>query len=172
VIAVCAVVIGDFEKARDYTERRNPGFAADAVPPINRFNVQDIVRYAFILQKLGETQRAESLLAGALPVVRGLPRVGSAGHGIRDVQILALQGRSLEALGAMREAIDAGFRGTVLTNGWPLSMDPYLATLRTRPEFQAMAEEIDNAVALMQERVLRAEASGDWDSLRALAQTG
>jgi len=171
LIAGCAVLAGDYQKAREYTVRGNPDFAADADPQIDRFNVADIVRYAFVLQKLGEKQRAESLLATALPVVQSLPRVGIAGHGIRDVQILALQGRSFEALEAMREAIDTGFRGTTLTNGWPLSLDPYLDSIRGQPEFQAMANEIDNALVLMHDRVLQAEASGNWDELRALVDS-
>ena len=171
LIATSAILAGDFEKARQYAELDNPDFAGDADPEIDRVNVANIVRYAFILQQLGEKQRAESLLAAGLPVVQGLPRIGMGGHGIRDVQILALQGKSFEALTAMREAIDEGFRGTVFTNGWRLTTDPYLASLRDKPEFQAMVNEIDDAVAVMQNRVARAEATGDWDALRALTDS-
>jgi hypothetical protein len=88
------------------------------------------------------------------------------------VQILALQGKSFEALTALREAIDEGFRGTAYTNGWTLSLDPYLDSIRDRPEFQAMASEIDDAVMLMQDRVTLTEASGNWDDLRAIADSG
>jgi tetratricopeptide (TPR) repeat protein len=172
LIATSAVLARDFDTALQYAELNDPDFTADADPKVDRFNVANIIRYAFILQKLGERQRAASLLAAALPVAQGLPRVGFAGHGIRDVQILALQGKSFEALTAMREAIDEGFRGTVYSNGWPIAIDPYLDSIRGRPEFQAMVDELDEAVALMQERVARAEATGDWESLRALAGSG
>ena len=172
LIAACAVLAGDYAKARQYTERGNPDFAADADPQVDRFNIASIIRYALILQKQGEKRRAESLLATALPVVHGLPRMGIAGHGIRDVQILALQGRSFEALTALRQAIDEGFRGTTFSNGWPLSLDPYLASIRDRPEFQAMASEIGDAVMMMQERVALTEARGNWDDLRAIADSG
>ena len=100
-----------------------------------------------------------------------MPRIGPAGQGIRDVQILALQGKSFEALAAFREAIDEGFRGTVLSSGWPLSMDPYLDSLRSQPAFQAMVGELDDAVAAMQQRVSEAEQSGNWDELRALVDS-
>ena len=73
---------------------------------------------------------------------------------------------------ALREAIDAGFRGTVYANGWPMSLDPYLSSLRDKPEYQAMAHEIDAAVAVMQERLAQAETSGNWEALRALADSG
>jgi TolB-like protein/Tfp pilus assembly protein PilF len=172
LIAGCAMLAGDYEKARQYAERGNPEFAGDADPLINRFNVSNIIQYAFILQNQGEKRRAKSLLASALPVVHSLPRIGLAGHGIRDVQILAMQGKPFEALTALREAIDEGFRGTTYSNGWPLSLDPYLDSLRDRPEFQAMASEIEDAVMLMQERATLTEASGNWDDLRAIADSG
>jgi TolB-like protein/tetratricopeptide (TPR) repeat protein len=172
LIAGCAMLAGDYEKARQYAERGNPEFAGDADPLINRFNVSNIIQYAFILQNQGEKRRAKSLLASALPVVHSLPRIGLAGHGIRDVQILALQGKPFEALTALREAIDEGFRGTTYSNGWPLALDPYLDSLRDRPEFQAMASEIEDAVMLMQERATLTEASGNWDDLRAIADSG
>ena len=171
LIAGSAVLAGDFEKARKYAELDDPDFAGDAAPEIDRFNVSNIIQYAFILQKLGEKQRAATLLAIALPVVRGLPRVGLTGHGIRDVQILALQGKSFEALTALREAIDAGFRGSVFSNAWPMAIDPYLSSLRGKSEYQAMVNEIDDAVAVMQNRVTQAEATGNWDALRALTDS-
>ena len=72
----------------------------------------------------------------------------------------------------MREAIDEGFRGTVYANGWPISLDPYLESIRNRPEFHAMANEINDAVAVMRERATQAELTGNWDELRALADSG
>jgi hypothetical protein len=130
--------------------------------------VAGLIGYAFILQKLGENQRADALLEAALPVVRTLPRVGLAGHGIRDVQILALQGRTSDALSAFRDAMDQGFRGTVASNGWPLAIDPYLDTLRDQPAFRAMVKELDDMVTQMQQRLSQTEQSGNWDELRTL----
>ncbi len=168
LIATFAMLAGDFDKARTYAELHDPEFAADADPEVDVDNVRDVIRYAFILQNQGENQRADALLDMALDVVRTLPRVGLVGHGIRDVQILALQGKTLEALDALRDAIDEGFRGTVVSNGWPLAIDPYVASLRGQPAFEAMVDELEAAVALMQQRVKDAEQSGNWDELRAL----
>ena len=171
LIATMAMLAGDFETAREYAEISDPDFTADADPAIDRRNLSDIVRYAYILQKLGEKQRAATLLAAALPVAQGLPRMGLAGHGIRDVQILALQGKSFEALTALRESIDEGFRGTVPSNGWPMSLDPYLESIRGKPEFHAMSNEIGDAVAVMRQRADLAEATDNWDVLRALTDS-
>ena len=166
-----SALAGDFDKARKYAELLNPEFAADADPEVDAFNVANLIGYAFILQNHGENQRADALLETALSVVRTLPRIGLAGHGIRDVQALALQGKTLAALAALRDAIDEGFRGTVVSNGWPLAIDPYLISLRGQPGFEAMVSELDDAVAEMQQRVFQAEQSGNWDELRALAES-
>jgi tetratricopeptide (TPR) repeat protein len=170
LLAAFAMFAGDFDKARKYAELHDPDFAADADPQVDATNVANLIRYAFILQNLGENQRAGILLESALEVVRTLPRTGLTGHGIRDVQILALQGKTVEALGAFRGAIDEGFRGTVASNGWPLAVDPYLTSLRGQPAYEAMITELEDAVAVMQQRVAQAEQSGNWDTLRALVE--
>ncbi len=171
LISAISMFARDFDKARRYAELVNPEFSADADPEVDGFTTANLVAYAYILQNLGENKRADTLLDIALNVVRTMPRIGLAGHGIRDVQILALQGRSFEALAAFREAIDEGFRGTVASDVWPLSLDPYLDSLRDQPAFQAMVGELDDAVAEMQQRVSEAEQSGNWDELRALVDS-
>jgi hypothetical protein len=97
--------------------------------------------------------------------------MGLAGQGIRDVQVLALQGKILEALAALRDGIDEGFRGTVASNGWPMALDPYLDSLRGQPAFEVMVKELDDAVAVMHQHVSQAEESGNWDELRALVES-
>ena len=171
LISGVAMLAGDFDKARRFAELRHPEFAGDADPDVDATNISSLIAYAYILQNLGETQRADELLTMALNVVRTLPRVGMAGHGIRDVQILALQGKTLDALAALRGAIDEGFRGTVTANGWPMAIDPYLGSLRGQPAYQAMVGELDDAVMAMQQRVSQAEQTGNWDELRALVET-
>ncbi|MBT8077921.1 MAG: tetratricopeptide repeat protein [Gammaproteobacteria bacterium] len=169
LVSTSAILAGDFDTARRFAERRNPEFAADADPEVDLFNVANAVRYAFILQQFGESRRANYLLDAALTVVRGLPRMGIAGHGIRDVHILTLQGKPLEALEAFRDAVDAGFRGSTMNNGWPLALDPYLASLQDRAEFRAIKAEIDTDIERMRENILRAERDDDWAALRAVA---
>ena len=171
LIASFAMFAGDFDKARKYAELHDPDFAADADPEVDADNVADLIRYAFILRNQGENKRANALLETSLDVVRTLPRVGLSGHGIRDVQILAIQGKTGEAMAALRDAIDEGFRGTVVSNGWPMALDPYLNSLRGQPGFEAMVSELDDDVAQMRQRVAQAEQSGNWDELRSLVES-
>jgi hypothetical protein len=104
-------------------------------------------------------------------VLRGLPRLGTFGFGIRDVQIYALLGRKEEALAAFRDAIDAGYRGSLLFDGWPLFADPYIESIRDDPRFIAMLDELDGYLALMRDRLLEAEAKDNLAGLRAAAGT-
>jgi TolB-like protein/Tfp pilus assembly protein PilF len=171
LVATFSMFAGDFEKAREYSELVNPEFAADADPEVDMFNVSNLVGYAFVLQNLGESQRADALLELAYAVVQTLPRTGLTGHGIRDVQILTLQGKTREALAALRDAIDDGFRGTVASNGWPMAYDPYLDSLRGQPGFDVMVAELDDEIEEMRQRLAEAERSGNWEELRALVES-
>jgi len=91
------------------------------------------------------------------------------GSGVRDVQILALQGDEDAALAALRRAVDEGFRSSLPFDSWTLETDPYLETIREHPAFRAIVAEIDAEVAIMRQRVERAEASGEWDELLSAA---
>lgn len=168
--AQVAVLTGDLDRAREYTVASQPILEQDAELRIDSFTLPAIVRLAYIHQEQGDTARARELLQAALPVARELPRLGWFGHGIREVQILALLGRKEDALGALRALIDDGFRSTVMTNVWSLGEDPYLRSLRDDPRFSAMLDEVDRSVDVMYEHVVEAEASGDWASLRAKAE--
>ena len=171
LIATFAILDRDFEKARKYSELLNPEFTGDANPEVDTYSVANLIGYAFVLQNLGENERADTMLKIAFEVVQTLPRIGLAGHGIRDVQILALQGKTRKALAALRDAIDEGFRGTVPSNGWPLAVDPYLDSLRDQPGFQAMVAELDDAIEVMHQRLSETEQSGNWDELRTLTDS-
>jgi hypothetical protein len=160
-------VFVDLERARLYALRTDPLLAGDSTNRINRQTVRNAVKLAYIEQRRGQERAANEMQA--LAVVRDLPRLGTYGHGIRDVQIYALLGRKEDALGAFREALDEGFRGSLMFDGWPLYADPYLDNLRGDPRFASMIDELDGYLAIMRDRLLQAEATDDLDSLRAMA---
>ena len=170
VAAEVALLAGDLDKAREYTFASQPILTEDAELQIDNVTLPAVIRLAYIDQQEGDTLRAQELLHAALPVVRGLPRVGWFGQGIREVQILALLGRSEAALSSLRALVDEGFRSSLLTNVWTLDEDPYLAELRDDPRFTAILDEVNRAVQVMYEHVIEAENTGDWDSLRARAE--
>jgi TolB-like protein/Tfp pilus assembly protein PilF len=164
-----AVLAGDLQKVREYTLLSTPILDIDSDLPIDRFTVDEIVNLAFVRLQTGDVLRGNELLNAALPVVQSLPRFGMFGQGIRDVEIFALLGRKEDALQALRAAVDAGFRSGMPFSTWLLESNPFLDSLADDSRFNAIVSELDTLNAEMYRRVLDAEESGDWASLRALA---
>ena len=170
IIAEVALLVDDLEMAREYTYKSQPILEEDTELPVDKFTLPAIIRLAYISQQQGDTARAQELLHDVLPVVREQPRLGWFGQGIREVQVLALLGRKEDAVSALRELIDDGFRSSAVTNVWNLDQDPYLTILRDDPRFVSMLDEVSRSLEAMYENVVEAEASGDWESLRARAE--
>ena len=167
-----AILLGDYERARKLILRGNPRFVADSAITIDRFNLAEAVMLAFVEQKLGNAAAAKNLLDQALTTTASLPRVGFAGHGIRDVQILALQGQVPSALDALRDAIDVGFVSELGFDFWGIDEDPLIASLRDEPRYLAMRQEMRDAVDTMNQNVSAAQEADNWSELRARATSG
>jgi TolB-like protein/Tfp pilus assembly protein PilF len=168
--AQIAILLGDFERARAFIYIDEPILREDTELQVDKFTIPSIIRLAYIGQREGDEAYAQKLLRAALPVVRQQPRLGWFGQGIQEVRILAMLGRKEDALGALRALIDDGFREPVLTDLWSLAQDPYLAVLRGEQRFDSMLDEVSRSLGEMYERVLQAERTGDWESLRARAE--
>ena len=168
--AQAALMTGDYDKAHRYTLEGNPALRNLDELVVDQSNTQDVVRLAYIFQQRGDHDEADRLLTQAMPVVRASPRLGMAGYGVRDVQILSLQGRKSEALDLLQQAIDEGFRGSLVFDAWRLDEDPYLALLRDDSRFDSMHSQIREFNDKMLENVRQAELFGTWDELRERAR--
>lgn len=164
-----ALLAGDLGNARKHLFVQNPVLQLDSELEINRFTVRDVVKLAYILGQEGDTRRSRELLTAALPVVQALPRLGIVGQGVRDAQIYALLGQPDDALAALSQAIDEGYRSSALPDQWLLSYDPYFASLKDDGRFIAIIDRLESLNAVMYQRVLDAEDSGEWSALTALA---
>ncbi len=168
--AQIAILLGDYKLAREFVFIDEPILREDTELRIDKFTIPSIIRLAYISQREGDRAYAQKLLLAALPVVREQPRLGWFGQGIQEVRILALLGRKEDALGALRSLIDDGFVEPVLTDLWSLEQDPLLASLRDDQRFDVMLDDVNRSLGEMYERVLQAERTGDWESLRAKAE--
>ena len=167
--ADAALMADDLEAAREFILMSQPILADDRPLQVDRFTVPAIIRLGYIHQRRGDDERAKELLTATLPVVRELPRFGMFGRGIGDVQVLAMLGRTDDALTALEEAVDEGFRSEIISSiTFTLDLDPFLSSIRDHPRFASAMDKIRASIAFMHERVLTAEKSGDWDSLLAL----
>lgn len=168
LVSDSALLAGDLERAREYALLADPMLASDSANRINRRTARNAVKLAYIERKRGRGQLADEMLLEVLDVIRDLPRLGTFGYGIRDVQIYALLGRKEDALAAFRDALDEGFRGSLIFDGWPLIADPYLESIRDDPRFASMIDELDGYLAIMRDRLLEAEANDALDDLRGM----
>ncbi len=124
---------------------------------INRINYRPAIDLALILQRKGAQERADQIMDRCLTVIQSMPRLGIEGYGISDALIYAQQGKTKDALAALRQAIDERWR----TFWWYyLERDPSLESIRDEPEFQAMVEEIKSDMAEQLARVHEWEAKG------------
>ncbi len=162
-----ALLAGDLVTARKYTLQSSPILGSDSRITVDRNTARDAVKLAYIEQREGHDAKALELLNAALVAVRDLPRVGTFGFGIRDVQIYALLGRTEDALAAFRDAIDQGYRGSIIFDGWPLEIDPYLDSIRQDPRFVLMTDELARYIDVMRQSLIQAEQANDFESLRA-----
>jgi tetratricopeptide (TPR) repeat protein len=172
IAADVALLAGDFARARDYLLRQSPILDSDSKLKADRFTVGPMVRLAYIELQSGNTEKGFAMLRETLPVVQSLPRLGMFGQGIRDVQILCLLGRTDAALLTLQSAVSEGFRSSAPFNDWVLAIDPFLEVLRDDPRFTQVLNELDALNEAMHQRLLQAEQSGDWESLRSLAKSG
>jgi hypothetical protein len=99
-------------------------------------------------------------------------RIDRLGFRLRHRRRRALACWRDEAFARLREAVDAGWRSSWPTHGWTLAEDPYLTGLRDDARFRAIVAEVDADIARMRERATKAEASGNWQPLLALAAHG
>ena len=164
-----AILLEDYKRAHEILRQGNPQLFADKVTTVDRFNLDAAVMLAFVEQRLGNDDAADHLLEQALIVTATLPRVGYSGHGIRDVQILALQGRTSAALDTLRDAIDEGFVSEMPFDFWTADEDPLIASLRSEPRFMEMRTEVGAQIDAMRQNVEAARAADDWTELRSLA---
>ncbi len=147
-------------------EESNPELLSEDDPRVDRGNYGEAIDLALILSRSGERQRADQLLDRSLQQIQPIPRLGSTGYEIADVQIHAIRGERQKALSALQIAIDEGWH-----NFWwyLLEHDPSLESLHDEPEFRAMVEQGRAKMAAQLERVREMERDDELAPIPDLA---
>ena len=147
-----------YEIARSRYARAFRELTEPEVPDVNRFNYAVAVDLALVLQRLGETQRANDLLEGSLETMRTLSRLGVSGFWVNDVRALSLQSRPELALARLRQAIDEGWR---FHTWYHMDVDPNLEAIRGTREFDELNAMLIADLESQAENVRDMMASGE-----------
>jgi len=148
---------GRYAEARTRYEQGYPALLNENEPRIDRSNYAGAIVLALVLSNTDEQDRADMLLDRSLAFIHTLPRLGYRGYLISDVRIYAQRGKKEEALVALRQAIDQGWR----RYWWYyLEHDMGLEPIRHEPEFQAIVKEVKADMAEQLARVREWEADG------------
>ena len=149
--AELALLAGRWSDAIRIFDVALPVLADPIRPDVQNNSVSAALQLAHALQMEGNTARAGVLFGRILDHIEGRRRVGFDGVGEIETCIYASLGETDKALTAMRETIDAGWRGLY---GGMLNQPPVmLNSLVGIPEYDAMVAEIDADLAVQRERV-------------------
>lgn len=171
IIIGASVLTQDFDRAYEYLLKGNPKLIEDAETTVDQYNLPSAILLAYVEQQRNHPQAAALLLEQAAPIVRTAPRLGMAGHGIRDVQLLTMQGRHNEAIEALTQAVDEGFVSSRAFDFWSFDEDPIIEPLRSDIRFDALRQRMNERLEKMRQNVEEAESSGDWSALLAKAES-
>ena len=136
-----------------------PALFKDPEPDVDRTNSFHAYSLAYALQAAGDHAAAGRLLDRSLAYIKTIKpesRVGS--DRMFEVQVFALQGKKDQALDALRQAVDGGYRAN-----WPvfLKHDPVLASLHDDPRYQAIIADLEADMAAQLKHVREMEANGE-----------
>jgi len=151
---------GRTQEALDLYQTYQPALFGDPPQKIDSRIDRMSLNIAAALIANGEEDAAQYFIDGSSAVlatgVRHAPAHFDLAFDIADVENFALRGETEEALTRLRAAIDEGWRH----RWWWLKYRPTLASIRDRPEFQAMVAELE-ADAAMQRQRLEASRAAD-----------
>ena len=159
-----AALAGRYQDAVRYYELAFANLRDPLRPDVNSLNALAALDLAYALHKQGDTARADVIFGRLLDLVEGELHLGYDGRRystskIIDVCVYAARGQTEEALVAMRDAVDQGWRG--LYDTWTGNIPPMLAALKGIPEYEAMVAEINADLAIQRERILTADGQTD-----------
>jgi TolB-like protein len=161
-----AISAGRYDEALALYSHNFPDLLRESEPEIHLENYRAAIDLAWLLKTNGDDQKAGRLLELSDDFIQGQPRLGWwGGYWVSDVQILALQGRKADALAALQEAVDEGWRSLWW---YYLRHDPSLESIRDEPEFKQALAEIAADVSAQMDRVREMEERGEIPTINSL----
>ncbi|MFK7956449.1 MAG: tetratricopeptide repeat protein [Lysobacterales bacterium] len=123
--------------------------------PTNLDQLQAAVLAGRAYWYLGEKERANDVLDQALAYMTTLPRVRGDGYGELDVTIHVLRGEHVQAITALQDAVDAGWRD----NWWRLRYPSY-RVMDDSPQWRTIVAELEAGAARSREQYVELKNEG------------
>ncbi len=145
LLQIEAIESGVFDEALAWFRQRIPEVLGDE-PDLNAGNIIKAVDFAHLLLLNGDSSQASVLLNAIVRRYDELYARGSANYplGIAKVEALVLLGQSEEAISALRELVDDGWR---ISWRWNTEFNPNLASLQGDLQYQAIVNDIEADIA-------------------------
>lgn len=124
-------------EARDIFSKLWPPLFGEEEIALDFKQLYPAVIAGIVLRRTGETERAEYLFDKALLKMESMHRIRSPGFGYADIAIHVTRDDRGEAIGALRDAIDSGWRA-----GWWELRGPGFEAIHEEPEWQALYAEL------------------------------
>jgi len=105
-------------------------------------NLRRIAPAACAMYLTGDLGRANYLIGQVFETIQSMHRVRGPGYGVWDVYIHVARGNKLEALAALRDAVDTGWR-----DQWWRLRSPYFDIMNTESEWNDLIDEIEAEIA-------------------------
>jgi hypothetical protein len=158
IVRLHEVRLGNFREARERYTDFHPELLAPSGPAIDRVNLLSAIGLVSILRGTGEAALADRLLEESLSVIDELPWLGWSGFQFLNVRVLALQGRTEDALRELKAGINSGWSYRL----WHyLKLEPDLDAIRDEPEFQAIFADVETQIAAQLKQVHAMERTGE-----------
>jgi len=152
------VTYGQHQEAIETIAPSFPELSCNVEPTITLNNMSQAMNLSLAFQETGERDCAERMLDEILYRMHEIPEQGYRSYGFLDAEVYARQGKTQQALDALRASLKKGMRISWWTQ---VEKGPHMTSLLDHPELKSMIADIRMDMATQLAHVRKMEASGD-----------
>lgn len=141
-VALAYLNAGEPEAALSIFQASDPDLVSNETIVVTPGNVWRVAPVACARYLAGDLDEANTLIGQVFETMQSMHRVRGPGYGAWDVYIHAARGNRQEAIKALRDAIDTGWR-----DQWWRLRTSYFDEMKNEPEWASLINELDADIA-------------------------